>query len=242
MNTDAADIHLLAAPYALDAIDEFERRRFEDHLDECDTCREEVAGYLAVAAEIGAAEETHVSDDLRDAVLAVPDTVRQVGPPIRVVRAGGLTRALSVAAAAVATVAAVGLGALVANQADRIDDLERDAAVAAVLEQPDATIATLEQDGQLVRVVSSATSGDAAVVAAGLDQLDDDLVYQLWTITDDDAPAPAGFLEVGDDGHGGQVLASGLGDVDALAISIEPSGGSPAPTTTPIAVVPLTEA
>ncbi|WP_181803288.1 RskA family anti-sigma factor, partial [Streptomyces shenzhenensis] len=36
------DLHSLAAPYALDALDAGERRRFERHLKDCDRCADEV--------------------------------------------------------------------------------------------------------------------------------------------------------------------------------------------------------
>lgn len=36
------DLHSLAAPYALDALEPGERRRFEKHLSDCDRCTAEV--------------------------------------------------------------------------------------------------------------------------------------------------------------------------------------------------------
>ena len=38
-----SDLHKLTGAYAVDALDDLERARFEQHLDECDDCRFEVA-------------------------------------------------------------------------------------------------------------------------------------------------------------------------------------------------------
>src|SRR5215210_3670495 len=52
----ADDLHSLAAPYALDSLDDEQERGFEEHLAACERCREELAGlreaasYLAYAA------------------------------------------------------------------------------------------------------------------------------------------------------------------------------------------------
>jgi hypothetical protein len=40
--------------------------------------------------------------------------------------------------------------------------------------------------------------------------------------------------------HIGELLASGVQSGDKIGITVEPSGGSTRPTTTPVATVPLT--
>lgn len=235
MTTD--NIHSLTAPYALDALNDLERRQFEDHLAAgCDTCADELSGYLEVAAALGSMHEEPISPSLRTAVATIPDTVRQVGPPIRSSTTPRWARRLTSVAAAMLMVATVGLGAAVVDQRQQIDSLEDRAAVAALLERPDATLATQELDGSVVRIVTSEMTGEAAVLATGLDRLPEDRTYQLWVI-DDDGPTGAGFLEIGDDGAGGQLLDRSVRGGDAVGITIEPAGGSDAPTTTPIAVV-----
>lgn len=247
MSTEEHDLHDLAAPYALDALAPLERRRFEAHLEDCATCAEEVAGFLDVAATLGAAEEAPVSDELRAAMAAVPGTVRQVGPrpaestaPAATARGAGRRGRFATVAAAVFAVAAVGLGTVVVSQQQRIDGLERDAAVAAVLEQPDATVASAAATPDTtVRVVRSPSTGEGAVVVAGLPPLPSDQTYQVWWLAGE-AATSAGLLDVDRDGTGARVLDRTDVDAGAVAISVEPAGGSPAPTTTPIAVVELT--
>ena len=49
------DAHTLLAPYAMDALDDAEREAFETHLEVCEECREELAGFVETAARLGAA-------------------------------------------------------------------------------------------------------------------------------------------------------------------------------------------
>ena len=45
-----SDIHALSGAYAIDALDDVERARFERHLAECADCRAEVASLREAAA------------------------------------------------------------------------------------------------------------------------------------------------------------------------------------------------
>ena len=239
MTLDERNIHSLAAPYALDALDDLERRRFEEHLASgCATCAEEVAGFSRVATALATAEEAPVSDELRRAVLDAPDTVRQVGPRLGGPRLRRVARRAAAVAAAVLAIATAGLTTVVLDQQDRIASLEQDAAVAAILQRPDAEVTTVEAGDGVVRVVASAATGEGAVVVTGLERLPPERTYQLWLI-DGDGATSGGLLEVAPDGAGERVLAGSVADAAAVGISVEPAGGSAAPTTTPIAVVEL---
>jgi anti-sigma factor RsiW len=55
MTVTTDDRHTLAGAYSLDALDDVERREFEEHLRTCDACRAEVAGFAATAAYLGIA-------------------------------------------------------------------------------------------------------------------------------------------------------------------------------------------
>ncbi len=59
------DLHSLMAPYALDALDPDERLRFENHVEQCPTCRSELAGSQAAAARLGEAEHRTPPPGLR---------------------------------------------------------------------------------------------------------------------------------------------------------------------------------
>ena len=74
------DIHALSGAYAVDALDDVERARFERHLAGCDTCRAEVASLTAAAAEMAAATEVAPPATLRARVLDDISRVRPLPP------------------------------------------------------------------------------------------------------------------------------------------------------------------
>lgn len=82
------------------------------------------------------------------------------------------------------------------------------------------------------RVVVDADSGEAHVVLAGLTPPAAGRVYELWAIRGDRPPEPAGLVTVGS----GRAVTTRVSTirapegVAAFAVSIEPAGGSPAPT------------
>ena len=64
--------------------------------------------------------------------------------------------------------------------------------------------------------------------------LDDDRTYQVWHMQDG-KPTSVGLL-----GHGpGMLYVDGIKGAEAYAVSVEPSGGSPKPTSDPIAATPV---
>ncbi|MFI0484749.1 anti-sigma factor domain-containing protein [Actinomadura sp. 9N215] len=75
------DLHALAGPYALDAIDDAEeRRRFESHLAGCETCATELREFQATTARLGMAIAEAPPPGLRGRVLAGIQHVRQLPP------------------------------------------------------------------------------------------------------------------------------------------------------------------
>ncbi|MCI9886858.1 anti-sigma factor [Micrococcales bacterium 31B] len=76
------DIHLLTGAYAVDALDEVERRRFENHLEDCATCRTEVRSLLETAALLGGGAAATPPAGLRDSVLAAVARTPQAAPSV----------------------------------------------------------------------------------------------------------------------------------------------------------------
>src|SRR5438445_1070265 len=112
----SSDLHELVAPYALDALDEDERERFERHLADCERCSaqlaelQEAAGALAFAAE-GPAP----SPALRERIL---DGAR--GTVIPFPRRRWILPAVATVAAAAAAVA-IGLGIWASSLSHSLD-------------------------------------------------------------------------------------------------------------------------
>lgn len=77
------DIHALSGAYAVNAVDDAERARFERHLAGCPDCRAEVASLVAAASELSVLTEVAPPASLRAKVLAEIATVRPL-PPLAV--------------------------------------------------------------------------------------------------------------------------------------------------------------
>lgn len=102
------------------------------------------------------------------------------------------------------------------------------------LSSGNATVVQEPVEGGGTAAVVHSESG-AVVVAAGLPPVPDH-DYQLWTIAADAAPVSAGVLQP----QQGQVTTQvqDVPDGASMAITVEPPGGSPQPTTDPIVVLP----
>lgn len=256
--------HDLTAAYAVDALTGAEARDAEAHLEGCAACRAELAQLREALADLAAPVEPPPA--MRARVLAALDDVEQL-PPVAPLRAlpdpvGGprsgddelaLRRARrrprtsrwlpAVAAAAAAVlVAAAALGGWTAlrwrDQAQQAQQAA--AAVAQIAAAPDAVTVAATDGGAgwgSARVVASASLGEAVVVPTGVDPAPRGRTWQLWWVTGEQAPRPAGLLS-GADGSP-EVLEGAADGATAVAVTLEPAGGSSAPTTTPVAVYPL---
>jgi anti-sigma-K factor RskA len=74
------DIHTLTGAYAVDALAADERQVFEEHLEVCDACRQEVAELQATAARLGGSLHEPPPPELKGRVLAAIDRTRQEPP------------------------------------------------------------------------------------------------------------------------------------------------------------------
>jgi anti-sigma-K factor RskA len=78
----------------------------------------------------------------------------------------------------------------------------------------------------------------SAVVIDKLPKLADGKTYQLWYIDKGSNATSAGIFPAASSGTTVRVLAGAMSSGDTIGITIEPSGGSKAPTTAPIVAVP----
>lgn len=234
-----ADVHTMTGAYSVNALPDDERRHFEAHLVECAACRQEVEEMRRTAARLGAAAHETPPPSLRANVLAQIDVTRQEAPSnvteLRRRRATRTTR-LVAAAAAIFAITAASLGGVTARQSSRIDMLETAMVRSTdVLAAADARTITLDApEGVTARVVYSATRGEGVFLAHGLAALPADQVYELWLIGESGA-TPAGLFLPTEDGRVlPHVMTGDLRATTAFGVTIEPAGGSPEPTSTPI--------
>jgi anti-sigma-K factor RskA len=241
-----------AAFYALGNLSEAERSAFEKHLSGCAECKAEVASFLAVCGALAQAVEQHDPPAaLRSRILAA--TRRAPEAPRR---SSALAPWLAAAAMLLVT---AGMGMYTVQLRQRVSNLEvqlRDALVRvdngerrvtvalraaadaqtplAILTAPD--VQRIDLAGQPVAPRASARafwsrSRGLVLTGANLPSLPAGRTYQLWFVTSR-APVSAGLLKPDEAGRLTTVLntPSDIPAPAALAVTIEPEGGSPGPT------------
>lgn len=235
-------VHSLAVPYALDALDPRELRRFERHLARCARCLAETKEMGEGAARLAGATATAPPPALRDRVLDAVRTTEQEPPPRAPVTpsAPPRTRALLVPVA-VFTALALAASAILAVQLVRTDDrLDRERAeareIAHVLAAPDAR-ASGERDarGRGINVVASESRRRAVVTVTGLAAPPAGRVHQLWVMRSASEPRSLGLV----DGETPLIAANLSASARSLAVTIEPDGGSKQPTSAPLVQLAL---
>ena len=242
------DIHALGGAYALDAVDDLERAAFDRHLAECEACLLEVAEYRETVTRLAEGSWSVPPPRMREQVLAraaatpqlPPHGQRREAPPRWPAGAGSTAAAAAVAvlgAGAAVTTYAVQEQRLGAERAVVAAAQERAARIQSVLAAPDAALRAGElTGGGRVTVVVSDTEDAGVVVLADAPAPGPDRAYQLWVV-DGVTPISVGLLPAGQ--SQATELIEGVRGRAAFAVSLEPAGGSPAPSTTPLVGIPL---
>ncbi|MCI3243639.1 anti-sigma factor [Streptomyces spinosisporus] len=252
------DPHSLAAPYALDALAPAERARFEKHLQTCAVCAAEVRALSEDAVRLAYSTAVPAPPAMRDRVLAavratpqepahehtpqLPPHVWGTQPPPARSRAPRERRPLFVPFATATAAAALVVASLFAVQADRTQDrLNAERAqsreIAHVLAAPDARATAGRDDrGRNISVVASASEKQAVVTLSGYGSLPSGRVHQLWLMRPNAQPRSLGLFKGGDT----PLVATDLDrSATSLAVTVEPDGGSPQPTSQPIVQLAL---
>ncbi|MFY1676963.1 anti-sigma factor [Streptomyces sp. WMMC905] len=237
---DRVEPHIGTGAYALHALPEDERAEMERHLAACATCDRETRELQATAARLALATTTRPAPEVKERTMERVRHVRQ--DPPRATRHKGphpLRRLAPLGLAAAVVLGTVSGAALWQHRQWRGDALRveraeaRAADLAEVLTAPDAAIGTRRtDDGVAGSVVVSRERDRAVFVSATLPPLGEGEVYQLW-FADPDAMRPAGIMT--DDERDGAVLLRGpIRAAAGVGLTVEPAGGSAAPTTEPI--------
>ncbi|MFF1545744.1 anti-sigma factor domain-containing protein [Streptomyces sp. NPDC058291] len=255
------DPHSLAAPYALDALDADERRRFERHLKGCVRCAADVRTLAEDAVRLAWSAAAPPPAAMRERVLAavqrtpqeasrapvrghapqLPPHVWGTQPPPGRSRTPRARRPLFVPLATATAAAALVVASLFAVQAGRAQDrlsAERAQAreIAHVLAAPDARAGNgKDAEGRSIGVIASASEGQAIVTLSGYGALPTGQVHQLWVMRPGAQPRSLGIFAADT-----PLVADGLDKAAAsLAVTVEPDGGSPQPTTQPVVQLTL---
>lgn len=225
---DHYELDELLGAYALDAIDDDERRRVEDYLEVSPRAAGEVQAHREVATML-AFTGMDAPDDLWSRIAdEIGEDAPPPGPELAKVislddhpQRRAISRVapwiVSVAAAAVIVFVAIGLS-------DRADAPNEPLASAVEVARADrdsvsTTLVAEGSDGSAEAIIDQ--DGHGYVLARSLPTLPDDQTYQLWGVVNDGQVISLGIL-----GPNPEIETFTVeGDVTALAITIEQSPG-----------------
>lgn len=219
-----------------------------EHGPDCEECARLLAEYTEAAAGLALAlDPAPLSADAEDRLIGAARANANDGPALRLValtgeaRDGGTGAASPavvsrtrrwLAAAAVAACFAVGGALFGYSLAPRAPG--GTSSFLAFVAQPNTRVAAFPSAGQAALAVAYRPGQRQAwIVGSSLQKPSGGRTYELWYQTDPQGPMRrAGLFQPV---HGDVVARVAIGpDVQALAVSIEPPGGSDAPTTTPV--------
>ncbi|HEV2819747.1 MAG TPA: anti-sigma factor [Solirubrobacteraceae bacterium] len=218
--------------WVLGALPVDEADRFAVHLESCAVCRDEVA-HLQAGADVlpRAVHQVPAPPVVRDRVMVIVESeasllaaasepVDRTAPPKARWKdwAFGVRPAVSAAVACALLALGIGAGVLA------VDGEERREATASVAETLPSTKAVLRVDG-----------GEATLRVDGLPAPEKDRDYQVWLKPPGEDPRPAGALFVpSTEGRATVDIPADVTGMEAVLVTNEPAGGSPAPTSDPI--------
>ncbi len=233
-------IHDLTSAYALDALDADEAHEFEEHMRHCAQCQSELADLQEATAVLAyAAPPAAAAPALRGRILEQARAERSNVIPFPQAQAQPRRRTTWIlgAAAAAAAAVAIGLGIWAATlhndlSAERSAH-SRLAQALAIAASPGSTHVDLTGANGSLAV---APSGRGVLVIPDLGKAPAGKTYEAWVIRGS-KPFPAGLFR----GGGSTVvpLSRLVSPGSVVAVTVEPKGGVPMPTTTPFITAKL---
>jgi len=240
-----------AAAYALDALDASERAEFESMLANSEEAQQDVAELREVVSLLAySAPAVAPPASLRARVLSEAQQVRPIvaarrAPNASVVRRSGVY--LLLAASIVGMIVIAGRYARerdarlsLASTADSLRQVvaSRDVMINALL-APEVTTVKLSSTDRppSARLYWNRTTGQVILAAFQLPPAREGRTYQLWGIAKGGTPVSLGTFNTLPTGEGRHVAVAPSGlTISVGAVTEEPAGGSPQPTTTPFLV------
>lgn len=210
--------------YALGSADNPERFEISEHLSRnCPVCSPGVRRAMeTVAALSGGVKIAEPPARLRSRILALVQPVEQKR-----------NWAAILIPWAVAAVLAVGFVAMrPGRDTSRLDE------ALSILNDPSTKDVSFGVPNAKGRVFVSPDKG-VVFMAANLPVIAKDRTFELWVIPTDGKPIPAGTFRGESDASAIYVRPGPVTNAAAVAVTIEPQGGSPQPTTTPFIVSKL---
>lgn len=231
------NLHQLTGAYALDALDDSEQSLFLDHLDECESCQAEADGLARTVGRLADLVAETPPAGLRARVLEAADRTRQDAPVVTQLDAARRRRhRITAGLGGLLVAAAITFGIVITtDQSPSHSEI-----VASVIEAPDSqTVNNAVTGGGAATVIFSASEKASVVTLNNLPALPDTKTYELWLFDSTGTPHPAGVFVPPAEGSVTRLVADAESST-GVALTVEPAGGSDAPTTEPILVVKWT--
>lgn len=218
-------------PYALDALNPQQREAVEDWLEAAEPARAEefrasVARIREILAAMTVSDAVAPPPGLESVLLRAlerQDPRKQPRERLNAPAASWYQHWLRVAAAAII---AVGCGVGIAAVIERAGDNSGTVTAQQVLHQPDTRESSVAvTGGGTMAVYQSPALGAAAVALRDMPALPADRAFQLWLVPAGGTPRSVAVID--DPG----TVVTAVEATDTLAVTIEPTGGSPQPTT-----------
>lgn len=203
-----------AAAYALGALEDHEAEAFAAHLETCEACREELAGFTAVTGQLALAVPQYPAPArVRQAVL------EEIRPPRRRSPRGRWATRPTLAFASVAAAAIIALVLVLTLPSGH--------------QSTRTVVASVRGAG---RAELKLGGGRAELVVHGISQLPMGRIYEVWLVRRGvAAPQPTTALfGVTTAGDGVVAVPGNLHSVTAVLVTNEPAGGTKVPTTAPV--------
>jgi anti-sigma-K factor RskA len=225
--------------YVLGALPEEERREFEEYLAAHPERQAEIDELGAVAGLLALSpQEQEPRPELRRSIMGVVEAERP-----RVESRSGLARMrefLNVRNLALGAAALLVIGLFTWNMLlqTQIQDLQEQARGP----QPaqDSRLVALRGSGEAEQAevqVIILDNDRAVLMAEEMPRIPEERTFQVWVI-EDEIPKHGGLFEP-KEGTVAIVVQTPVGGADAIAVSVEPDGGSPQPTTDPMLTAKL---
>lgn len=235
----AHEIHALSGAYAMDALDDLERARFEAHLAACAECQAEVASLQDAAATLSAVTAVAPPAAMRDKILADIKTVRPL-PPTTVVPVLRRPRRWTNLVAAAAVLGVLGGGAVIVRDVATDNQGQISATDQIRLASDVQFVSTKLPQGARVDLYRSLNKNGAVLVTHDMPDAPSGRVYQLWLQNAAGKMVSAGLMHSG--GNRAVLLKGDAARSTGAGITVEPEGGSPEPTTAPVALLDFEQA
>lgn len=238
-----SELSIQSGAYALGALDQAEVAEFERYLADSEETRAEVTGLADTAVLLGmAVPPVAPPPELKARILDLIESTPQLpapgspGPAELRARSRWSSRPISALLAAAAVLAILAGGGVVATTLVQDQQRQEQAdLLAAINAAPDVQRATVDMPHGSATLVWSGELLASALITDGLGPLPAGKVYELWYIGES-GPRPAGTFTAGD-GRTWRVLEGQMQPGDVVGVTVEPRGGSDAPTTDPVLVI-----